>query len=320
MSINASVPTSQSEWKAALNSLPTTPDNIPVFFFAHGSPSLAFPKSSSTSVGPRAALSAYQGPDGPLANFLRDFGPTLLNKYKPKGIVVFSAHWETLGERVVTDYGDENPLLMDYYGFPKPLYELKFKSRGDSKLSNRVVDLFKEAGFLARTTPKLEPRGEDGRGFAGPGFDHGVFVPFRVMFGEEFTDVPIVQASIDASMSPEGNWKIGKAVAQLRKEGILVLSGGLPIHNLRDFDSFNPDTAKPLYHEFHKALVDAVQVPELDARKKALIALTSHQGFRLANPREDHFVPLYVAAGAGEEGRVQVLNGLYGIPTVAFGL
>jgi aromatic ring-opening dioxygenase catalytic subunit (LigB family) len=61
-----------------------------------------------------------------------------------------------------------------------------------------------------------EPRGQDGRGFEGTGLDHGVFVPFRIMFGEEFTDIPIVQVSIDGSLDPEKNWQVGKAVAKLR--------------------------------------------------------------------------------------------------------
>lgn len=123
---------------------------------------------------------------------------------------------------------------MDYFGFQPELYQLKFVSRGDSKLSQRVVDLYKQvcifsmkrgelglinakqAGQSARTSSKLESRGMDGRGFAGPGLDHGVFVPFRIMFGEEFTSIPIVQVSIDSSMSPEKNWALGKAVAKLR--------------------------------------------------------------------------------------------------------
>ena len=109
------------------------------------------------------------GPTGPLAAFLEDFGPALLKKYKPKGIVVFSAHWESSGERLgmssmsprsplielclttahpVTDYGDENPLLYDYYGFQPALYQLKFKSRGDSALSQRVVHLYKEVSSI----------------------------------------------------------------------------------------------------------------------------------------------------------------------------
>ncbi|ESK84892.1 aromatic ring-opening dioxygenase [Moniliophthora roreri MCA 2997] len=316
--MSSAIPNSVSEWRAALDALPSAPDNIPAFFFAHGSPMLAL--SAPSGVSHRGGFESYQGPNGPLASFLKIFGPTLLEKYKPKGIVVFSAHWETLGERVVTDYGSQNPLLMDYYGFPDEAYQLKFESKGDKALSERVVQLYKDAGYLARTTSKLEPRGEDGRGFAGPGLDHGVFVPFRLMFGEDFKDVPIVQVSIDSSMSPDGNWKIGRAVAALRKEGILVLSGGLPIHNLRDFSSFHPDTAKPVLHDFHKAILDAVSKATPEERKTAMTALTKHAGFRLANPREEHFVSLYVAAGAAEDGQVKVLNGLYGIPTVAFGV
>lgn len=203
----------------------------------------------------------------------------------------------------MTDYVD-NPLLMDYYGFPQALYELKFKSRGDSKLAQRVVDLYKQvinaicctmpasilmyfsqAGIRARTTTVDEPRGEDGRGFQGPGLDHGVFIPFRIMFGEEFIDIPIVQVSIDSSLDPIKNWEIGQAVVQLRQvgpikllvpkeltncyycreEGILVLSGGLTAHNLRDRTSFSPDTAKPAVKEFDKAIHQAIQIENVSA-------------------------------------------------------
>ncbi|KAF9452866.1 Extradiol aromatic ring-opening dioxygenase [Macrolepiota fuliginosa MF-IS2] len=304
----------QVKWRKALEELPATPAKIPSFFFAHGSPVLAFPDDGQTD-----PMMAYQGPRGSLAAFLRDFGPALLKKYNPKGIVVFSAHWETLGERLVTDYGDNQPLLMDYYGFPPQLYQLKFVSRGDAELSKRVVDLYKEHGYLARTTSKLEPRGEDGRGFQGPGLDHGVFVPFRLMFGEEFTDIPIVQVSIDSSMSPEKNWALGKAVAKLREEGILVLSGGLTAHNLRDRRSFSPTSASEDHKAFDRAIHSAINIADAGQRKKALFDLTQHTGFRASQPREDHFVPLYVAAGAGE-GEVRVICDLYGIPTFAFGV
>jgi aromatic ring-opening dioxygenase catalytic subunit (LigB family) len=67
-----------------------------------------------------------------------------------------------------------------------------------------------------RSTTSSESRGQDGRGFAGPGLDHGVFVPFRLMFGENFMDIPIVQVSIDASMDPAVNWEVGTAIAKLR--------------------------------------------------------------------------------------------------------
>ncbi|EPT05935.1 Extradiol ring-cleavage dioxygenase class III enzyme subunit B [Fomitopsis schrenkii] len=313
----SSLPKTQSEWRKALDALPSTPDNIPAFFFGHGSPMLAFPEAEVRRGDP---VMEHMGPKGPLATFLKDFGPALLKKYQPKGIVVFSAHWETAGERVVTDYGDLNPLLYDYYGFQPAMYKLKFGSRGDHALSERVVQLYKEAGQLGRTTSKLEARGEDGRGFSGPGLDHGVFVPFRLMFGEDFLDVPVVQVSIDSSLSPEKNWAVGKAVEALRREGILVLSGGLVVHNLRDFSSFSDKTAGGVVKEFDRAILDAVTAPEATGRKEAMVRLPQHPGFRAAHPRAEHFVPLYVAAGAGGEGNARVLAAIYGAPTIAFGL
>jgi len=313
------LPVTRPAWQERLATLPGDPDHIPAFFFAHGSPVLTISNNDSPDLNPQMrALVQHGGLESPFANFLRDFGPALLAKYQPKGILVFSAHWETEGEQLVTDYGEDNPLLMDYYGFSPEFYKLKFSSGGDAQLSQRVVELFNQAGIRARLTPKDEARGEDGRGFQGPGLDHGVFIPFRLMFGEDFRSVPIVQASIDGSLSPERNWSLGKAVSKLREEGILVLSGGLTIHNLQDRSCFTPETANPLTREFNDAVSSAISLSDPVARKTALVALTKHKGFRLAHPREDHFVPIYVAAGAGEEGNVQVLSGIYGCQTVAF--
>ncbi|KAI0736920.1 Extradiol ring-cleavage dioxygenase class III enzyme subunit B [Fomitopsis betulina] len=317
MSASTSLPRTQSDWRKALEDLPSTPDNIPAFFFGHGSPMLLSPDADKRQGDP---VMEHMGPKGPLATFLKDFGPALLKKYQPKGIVVFSAHWETAGERVVTDYGDSNPLLYDYYGFQPAMYKLKFSSRGDHALSERVVQLYKEAGHLARTTSKPEARGQDGRGFSGPGFDHGVFVPFKLMFGEALLDMPIVQVSIDSSLSPEKNWAIGKAVEALRREGILILSGGLLVHNLRDFSCLSEKTAGGVVKEFDRAILDAVTTPEAAGRKEAMVQLPQHLGFRAAHPRAEHFVPLYVAGGAGGEGTARVLAAIYGAPTIAFGL
>ncbi|KAJ7609692.1 Extradiol ring-cleavage dioxygenase, class III enzyme, subunit B [Roridomyces roridus] len=222
----------QKEWRKVLDELPDTPEKIPVFFFGHGAPMTMGPDSDSAGHVP-AVILPWAGASGPLATFLKDFGPALLKKYPPKGIVVFSGHWETYGE--LTDYGESNPLLYDYQRSLAPsFYEIDFESRGDTALAQRVVDLYKAAGQRARLTPKTEARGEDGRGFTGPGFDHGVFIPFRIMFGSVFTDIPIVQVPIDSSLSPEVHWDVGKAVAELREEGILILSGGFTVHNLHN--------------------------------------------------------------------------------------
>lgn len=92
-------PKTRDEWRKALASLPAVPPagKIPSFYFGHGQPMLIWPESLATPNDPRFAVA---GPQGALANFLKDFGPALLEKYQPKAIVVFSAHWETRHELV----------------------------------------------------------------------------------------------------------------------------------------------------------------------------------------------------------------------------
>jgi hypothetical protein len=101
------------------------------------------------------------------------------------------------------------------YRISSLLSSFPFSFRSDT-LSETTVRVSRQAGVRARLTTRDEARGEDGRGFAGPGLDHGVFIPFRLMFGEELGSVPIVQASIDGSLSPESNWNLGKAITKLR--------------------------------------------------------------------------------------------------------
>jgi 4,5-DOPA dioxygenase extradiol len=123
----------------------------------------------------------------------------------------------------------------------------------------------------------------------------------------------------------------------LRDEGILILSGGLTAHNLGDRSSFSPDTARAVHKEFDQAIHEAVGIdsvgdiafqentkadiePKAEERKQAMFRLPKHRGFRASQPREDHFVPLYVAAGAGERGEVRTMLDLYGLASFAFGV
>ncbi|KAG9000075.1 hypothetical protein FRB94_005654 [Tulasnella sp. JGI-2019a] len=224
-----------------------------------------------------------QGPRSPLAAFLKDFGPALLRKYNPKVIVVFSAHWETEEETLVTDYGDNNPLLYDYYGFEKELYQLTFNSHGDSSTSERVVDLLNKAGIKARTTPRLVER----------------------MVADSWVQDWITE------YSPEKNWAIGKALDELRSQGILIISGGLTIHTFKDPSALSESTANAHIRGFHTAIIDAVHSPP-ELLKASFCALTTLPGFREANPRKEHFVPIYVAAGAGEGGAGKVISSQFG--------
>ncbi|KAF9505748.1 hypothetical protein BS47DRAFT_1378251 [Hydnum rufescens UP504] len=300
-------------WRNAIADLPVTPGHIPAFFLAHGSPLLGWPEDTPIPSGLSRGVWDWMGRDGPLGQFLDDFGPALVEKYNPKGIVVFSAHWETDNERLVTDYGNENPLLMDYYGFHTDIYNIEFHSRGDVALTNRILDAFKKANLPARSTKLTEARGKDGR-------DHGVFVPFKRMFGAS-PSFPIVEVSLDASLSPSKNWAIGKALTELRAEGYLIIAGGLAIHSFaNNLEAFNINTAKPIIQEFQNAITDAVVLQDPGARRTALESLTNHPGFRVAHPREEHFIPLYIAAGAGEMGGSRVVGNIYAQTTYAFGL
>lgn len=98
-------------------------------------------------------MDSIGGPKGVNAKFLQDFGKTLIEKYNPKAVVVFSAHWETHGQIegttglvmliLVMSY-EENHLLYDYYGFPEEMYKVKFESKGSPAVASRIVELLKQ--------------------------------------------------------------------------------------------------------------------------------------------------------------------------------
>ena len=141
------------------------------------------------------------------------------------------------------------------------------------------------------------------------------------MFGDE-PSIPIIEVSMNATLDPEDEWALGRALEPLRAEGVLVISGGLTIHTFRDFSAFSPLEAGQIYKDFERAIIDAVEVKDARARKQALIQLTRHEGFQKAHPRAEHFVPLYVAGGAAdrgdESGEARVLMGGHGCKTILF--
>lgn len=98
--MSSDLPLTRSAWKDRLATLPGSPNHIPAFFFGHGSPLLALSKAVTVQNPLMHVMIERSGLESPFADFLRDFGPALLAKYKPKGILVFSAHWETEGEQL----------------------------------------------------------------------------------------------------------------------------------------------------------------------------------------------------------------------------
>ncbi len=187
------------------------------------------------------------------------------------------------------------------------MYKIKFDSRGDHEIASKIASLLERNNIETKVIKNKR------------GLDHGCFVPFKLMFPDP-CPIPIVEVAQDDGLDPQRNLDIGRALESLRDEGILILSGGLTIHTFKDFSAWSKSTAAQGYLDFETAIKEAAVLEDGSERNKKLIGLTKHKYFRLAHPREEHFTPLYVAAGAGSRGKAAILSDLHSAITIAFGL
>jgi aromatic ring-opening dioxygenase catalytic subunit (LigB family) len=209
-----------------------------------------------------------------LASYLRGIDAAL--SVRPKAVLVISGHWEA---PVPTLNIAEKPnLLFDYYGFPEHTYRLRYPVSGAPELAKRVRDLLSDAGFDSAVDAKR-------------GLDHGVFVPFLLIYPR--ADVPILQLSLQKSLDPALHLKIGQALAPLRQQGVLIVGSGMSYHNLAAMFSGGGAVAAAAFDAW---LNEAVSDPATRAEK--LAAWRSAPGGRESHPREEHLLPLMVAAGA----------------------
>jgi aromatic ring-opening dioxygenase catalytic subunit (LigB family) len=196
----------------------------------------------------------------------------------PKAVVVVSGHWD---EPAFTASAAARPeLIFDYSGFPEHTYQLTWPAPGEPALAARVAELLKNAGLPTAVN-------------AGRGFDHGVFVPLKVVFPD--ARIPVVSLSLAASLDPALHIAAGRALNPLRDEGVLIVGSGMSFHNLRGyFQPQTPERAKA----FDTWLTHAVESPA--AERDALLTGWREAPFAAyAHPREEHLIPLMVAAGAG---------------------
>ncbi len=220
-----------------------------------------------------------------MAAMLRGLAATL--PARPKAVLVISAHWE---EDAFAVTGAANPpLIYDYYGFPEHTYQLKYPAPGDPALAGRIVSLLSDAGLPARIDPVR-------------GFDHGVFIPFMLIFPE--ADIPIVQLSLHHSLDPELHLAAGRALAALRDEGVLIVGSGLSYHNMQGFGDPN---SKPVSQQFDAWLNETLCKGAVNPA--ALAQWATAPAARAAHPREEHLIPLMTAAGAcGDAAGVRIYN------------
>lgn len=197
---------------------------------------------------------------------------------RPTAILICTAHWETV---VPSFTGAPRPgLIYDYYGFPPETYELQYPAPGDPTLAERAAGLVRQAGFPANVDAQY-------------GWDHGVFIPLKVMFPE--ADIPVVAMSLQAGLDPALHCAIGAALQGLRDEGVLIVGAGMSYHNLRHFAEGAP--ASFAFHDW----LDTALSGDRDARAGQLAQWQSAPGGRTSHPREEHLLPLMVASGAGSD-------------------
>lgn len=220
---------------------------------------------------------AFGGPDAltPLRRYLE--GLPAVPRSKPRAILMISAHWEERVPTVTT--AARPPMLYDYSGFPAETYQISWPAPGEPALAARVRQLLGAAGF---------DTGED----ASRGFDHGTFVPLAVAWPD--ADVPTVQLSLVKGLDPAHHVQLGRALAPLRDEGVFIVASGMSYHNMRGFGSAKGSEDSETFDAW---LADAVRRPAA-ARDEALANWAKAPAGRDSHPREEHLIPLMVAAGA----------------------
>jgi len=204
---------------------------------------------------------------------------------KPSAIVVISAHWEA--DTATITSGGQPSLIYDYYGFPKEAYDIHYPAKGEPALAQRIFDLLKCGAIEA------ELSGERG-------FDHGLFVPLKIMYPD--ADIPCVQLSLIKTLNPLQHIRIGKALAELRRDNVLVIGSGLSFHNLKSFFSPSSEEGREMNESFEQWLIDTCSSSDLDEQERAfsLIHWENAPGARYCHPREEHLLPLHVCYGIAQ--------------------
>ncbi|MBP6019770.1 MAG: dioxygenase [Burkholderiaceae bacterium] len=238
---------------------------FPSYFISHGG-------------GPWPYIPDMQASNAALAASLVDI-PKQLGR-KPAAILMVSAHWETNGVFKVMA-NPKPPMMYDYSGFPPHTYTIEYPAPGSPTLAEHVAQLLDQAGLPVQLDTQR-------------GFDHGAFVPAYVMYPQ--ADVPMVQLSIDNHYDPERHLALGRALAPLRNEDILIIGSGLSYHNLRQIYGGGAAASA----QFDAWLQQALLTTTPEQRIASLLQWSDAPAARLAHPREDHLIPLMVAVGAAQ--------------------
>lgn len=241
-------------------------DRLPTYFISHGGGPWPWIPDMATALAPLAAS---------LARMPAEIGT------KPKAVLMISGHWEADAYTVMTS--PNPPMVYDYYNFPAETYEITYPAPGAPDLAQHVTTLITNAGLPVATDDQQ-------------GFDHGTFVPMAVMYPD--ADVPLFQVSMRHSYDPAEHMALGRALAPLRDQGVLIVGSGLSYHNLSQFGP----AAKDPSTRFDSWLTTALAQPP-QQRTQSILNWENAPAARLCHAQEDHLVPLFTALGAAETDR-----------------
>jgi aromatic ring-opening dioxygenase catalytic subunit (LigB family) len=198
----------------------------------------------------------------------------------PRAVLVISGHWEEDGFAISS--GEEPGMVYDYSGFPEHTYHIRYKAPGSPELARRVQALLGAGGVEARLDPTR-------------GYDHGTFSIMQPLYPEE--SIPLVQLSIDRRYDPEQHLHLGRLLAPLRDEGVLIIGSGLTYHNMREMRGSAAIEPSKLFDAW---LHDTLVAAKPKERTSRLVEWERAPKARAAHPQEDHLIPLMAAVGAAE--------------------
>lgn len=207
---------------------------------------------------------------------LRAWGEKL-RESEPRAAIVFSAHWETDALQVLTSA--EPRTIHDFYGFPRPLFEVQYLAKGEPTLANRVLSLLEHEAVVGTTQW---------------GFDHGVWSVMRHLWPK--ADLPIVMISLARRLDPETHFRVGQLLKPLRDEGVMILGSGNIVHNLKEIQRDENASAFSWAIEFDAKIKKALESRD----EKTLISASraSDIASRKSIPTREHYLPLVPVIGA----------------------
>lgn len=208
---------------------------------------------------------------------------------KPKAILILSSHTVS-DEKIHILKTKHNQIQHDFIGFPRELYQIDYACPGDTDLAETAAKLFREVGFETRLDENAP-------------LSHGVWIPLSHLYPKG--DVPVVRVSLPLNLIPAQILKMGHAVSKLREQGVMIISTGGAVHNLKEMKWSKKNGDGALWAiQFEEFIVQSL----LHKNVEGLLAIDEHPDFEKAHPTIEHFLPILFAVGSALQGdKVEIL-------------